>query len=50
LLNQFNFFFPIGKWLVVKDITQGFINFSKKLNPEIARQILGIPINTITIQ
>jgi hypothetical protein len=43
LLNQFNFFFPIVKYLVAKDITQGLINFSKKFNPEIARQILGIP-------
>jgi len=43
LLNQVNFFFPIGKYLIAKDITQAFINFSSKLNPEIAREILGIP-------
>jgi hypothetical protein len=43
LLNQVNIYIPIGKYLSAKDITQAFINFSSKLNPEIARKILGIP-------
>jgi hypothetical protein len=43
LLNQVNFFFPIGKYLIAKDITQDFIYFSNKFNPEIARALLGIP-------
>ena len=43
LLNQLNFFIPIGKYLIAKDISQAFINISDKFNPEISREILGIP-------
>jgi hypothetical protein len=43
LLNQVNFYFPIGKYFIAKDITEAFIYFSDRFNPEIAREALGIP-------
>jgi hypothetical protein len=45
LLDQVNFYIPIGKYLIANDITEGLINFSNKLNlnPEVVMGIVGIP-------
>jgi hypothetical protein len=42
LLNHVNFYIPIGKYLIASEATKGLNNFSNRLNPEIAREILGV--------
>lgn len=43
LLNHVNFYIPIGKYLIASEVSKELNNFSNALNPEIAREILGIP-------